>query len=71
MVLFMYRSHGSQIAATLSAGGLGTGNPGDPTKLTIVQSAVFAINGTPFGGNYPTGVFTSDKWQGKNVWYYG
>ena len=54
-----------------AAGGLGTGNAGDPTKLTIVQAAVFAVNGTPFAGNYPTGVFTSDKWQGKDVWYYG
>ena len=30
-----------------------------------------AVNSTPFGGNYPTGVFTSNKWRGKDVWYYG
>lgn len=54
-----------------AAGGMGTGNAGDPTDLTIVQAAVFAVNATPFAGNYPTGVFTSNKWQGKDVWYYG
>jgi hypothetical protein len=32
------------------AGGLGTGNAGDPKDLTIVQAAVFAVNGTPFAG---------------------
>ena len=50
---------------------LKSGNVGDITDMTIVQAAVFAVNATPFAGNYPTGVFTSDKWQGKDIWYYG
>eukprot|EP01052_Picozoa_sp_SAG31_P008578 SAG31_NODE_436_length_15717_cov_5.420412_5_plen_83_part_00 len=51
------------------AGGRG-GARGDVSKLRVVQAATFALNATPFAGNYPTGVFTSNA-SGKEIWYYG
>lgn len=41
-------------------GGQALGSPGNPGDMRMVQAASFAVNTTPFGGNYPTGVFTSN-----------
>lgn len=52
------------------AGGQGSGHIGDITNMTVVQAATFAVNATPFAGNYPTGVFTSNA-SGTQILYYG
>ena len=50
--------------------GQGWNRPGDITNMRVVQAATFAVNATPFAGNYPTGVFTSNA-SGQDIWYYG
>ena len=46
------------------------GAAGDPGNMRMVQAASFAVNSTPFEGNYPTGVFTSNA-TGSDIVYYG
>ena len=52
------------------AGGQGMGAAGSPGNMKMVQAASFAVNSTPFEGNYPTGVFTSNA-TGSQLFYYG
>jgi hypothetical protein len=52
------------------AQGRGWGQPGDVTNMRVVQAATFAVNATPFAGNYPTGIFTTNA-SGTEIWYYG
>ena len=51
-------------------GGKGFGQIGNVNNMSVVQAATFAVNATPFAGNYPTGVFTSNA-SGTEIWYYG
>jgi hypothetical protein len=48
-------------------GGQGFGQVGDPGSIRMVQAATFAVNSTPFEGNYPTGVWTSNA-TGQDTW---
>lgn len=38
---------------------------------TVILTVILFLGLAITAGNYPTGVFTSNKWQGKDVWYYG
>jgi hypothetical protein len=51
-------------------GGQGLGKAGDPDNMRMTQAATFAVNATPYEGNYPTGVWTSNA-TGTDTWYYG
>jgi len=59
--------HGQVVIEPNGGEGLGKG---DPDNMRMTQAATFAVNATPYEGNYPTGVWTSNA-TGTDTWYYG